>query len=243
MISPAGAPREIVTAWTQGHFDLVASPLLLDELRDVLARPRFRRWVSAATVAEYLDGLTDAALIIDDPPVVPGLSPDPDDDYLIALARIADADYARVPRPLDRAAADPRPRLTLQGHRWTGTCPSPTQAVRSEHGRCPPRRARVVIRRASRPRGAALTNGGMRYSPPSERCRLQTDDYRAFVESPCGLMRVAALGAHPGSAAVVVIASGAALPGRVRRVTLPAAAPERSRAQRQLLGRAGPDGQ
>ena len=93
MISPAGAPREIVTAWTQGSFDLVVSPLLLDELRDVLARPRFRRWVSVATVAEYIQGLTDAATIITDPPAVPGLSPDPDDDYLIALARVAEADY------------------------------------------------------------------------------------------------------------------------------------------------------
>jgi predicted nucleic acid-binding protein len=51
LISPAGAPREIVTAWTHGSFDLIASPLLLDELHDVLARPRFRRWVSTATVA------------------------------------------------------------------------------------------------------------------------------------------------------------------------------------------------
>jgi uncharacterized protein len=93
VISGVGAPREIVTAWTQGSFELVVSPLLLDELRDVLARPRFRRWVSATTVAEYVQGITDAATIIDDPPVVPGLSPDPDDDYLIALARVADADY------------------------------------------------------------------------------------------------------------------------------------------------------
>jgi uncharacterized protein len=93
LISPVGAPREIVTAWTQGSFDLVASPLLLDELRDVLARPRFRRWVSTATVADYVQGLTDAATIIDDPPLVAGLSPDPDDDYLIALARVAEADY------------------------------------------------------------------------------------------------------------------------------------------------------
>ena len=93
VISSAGAPREIVTAWAQGHFDLVVSPLLLDELRDVLARPRFRRWVSASTVAEYVQGLIDAATIIDDPPVVPGLSPDPDDDYLIVLARFAGADY------------------------------------------------------------------------------------------------------------------------------------------------------
>ena len=93
VISPVGAPREIVAAWTQGHFELVASPLLLEELRNVLARPRFRRWVSADTVAEYVAGLAAAATIIDDPPAVPGLSPDPDDDYLIALARVTDADY------------------------------------------------------------------------------------------------------------------------------------------------------
>jgi len=39
LISPAGPPREIVGAWMQGRFDLVASPALLGELRDVLERP------------------------------------------------------------------------------------------------------------------------------------------------------------------------------------------------------------
>ena len=93
VISPAGAPREILTAWTQGRFDLIVSPELLGELRDVLARPRLRRWVSEAVAAEYVDGLTDGALLIDDPLAQPGLSPDPDDDYLITLARAAGADY------------------------------------------------------------------------------------------------------------------------------------------------------
>jgi putative PIN family toxin of toxin-antitoxin system len=54
VISSAGAPRDIILAWTEGSFDLVISPLLLDELREVLARPRFRRWVSASTVAEFI---------------------------------------------------------------------------------------------------------------------------------------------------------------------------------------------
>jgi predicted nucleic acid-binding protein len=31
--------------------------------------------------------------LIDDPPARPGLSPDPDDDYLVALARAGAADY------------------------------------------------------------------------------------------------------------------------------------------------------
>ncbi|HEY5141951.1 MAG TPA: putative toxin-antitoxin system toxin component, PIN family [Solirubrobacteraceae bacterium] len=93
VISTAGPPREIVMAWVEGHFDLVASPALIGELRDVLARPRLRRWVSEATATEFIDGLAQDALMIDDPPPLARLSPDPDDDYLIALARSAEADY------------------------------------------------------------------------------------------------------------------------------------------------------
>jgi uncharacterized protein len=58
----------------------------------VLARPKFRRWVSEETVADYIEGLTDAALLIADPPAETGFSADPDDDYLITLARSAGAD-------------------------------------------------------------------------------------------------------------------------------------------------------
>lgn len=109
LISPTGPPREILTAWRQGRFELVASPALLGELRDVLARPKFRRWVSAATATEYVAGLADAALVIDDPSAQPGLSPDPDDDYLITLAR---ADHADCLVSGDRhltGLADPSP--------------------------------------------------------------------------------------------------------------------------------------
>lgn len=92
-ISTAGPPRQIVASWTGGHFELAASPALLEELSDVLARPKFRRWISAPVAREFVDGLADDALIIDEPPALPGVSPDPDDDYLIALARAAKADY------------------------------------------------------------------------------------------------------------------------------------------------------
>jgi putative PIN family toxin of toxin-antitoxin system len=92
-ISTAGPPREIVGAWIDARFELVASPALLAELRDVLARPKFRRWISAGVAREFVDGLAEDALIVDDPPAVEGLSPDPDDDYLFALARAANADY------------------------------------------------------------------------------------------------------------------------------------------------------
>jgi putative PIN family toxin of toxin-antitoxin system len=93
VIATAGPPREIVNAWIDGRLELIASPKLLAEVRDVLDRPRFRRWVSVATATEFIDGITEDAEIIDDPPAPPGLTADPDDDYLIALARAAQADY------------------------------------------------------------------------------------------------------------------------------------------------------
>lgn len=93
VISTAGPPREIVGAWVDGRFELLASPALLEELRDVLDRPSFRRWVSAATAAEFIVGIGEDAVLVDDPPAQQGLTADPDDDYLITLARAAGADY------------------------------------------------------------------------------------------------------------------------------------------------------
>jgi predicted nucleic acid-binding protein len=60
---------------------------------NVLARPRFRRWISTPTAAEFIAGLQESAVIIDDPPEPAALTPDPDDDYLIGLAQAGGADY------------------------------------------------------------------------------------------------------------------------------------------------------
>ena len=94
-ISPAGPPRQILAAWIQERFELIASPALLDELVDVLARPKFRRFITTAVAAEFIDGLATDAIVVADPPEPPEVSPDPDDDYLIALARVA---ARRLPR-------------------------------------------------------------------------------------------------------------------------------------------------
>ena len=92
-ISPAGPPRQILTAWIDERFELIASPALLDELAEVLARPKFQRFITAAVATELIDGLATDAVTVADPPEPPGVAPDPDDDYLVALARVAGADY------------------------------------------------------------------------------------------------------------------------------------------------------
>jgi len=92
-ISPAGPPRQILTAWTNERFELIASHALLDELADVLARPKFGRFITTALAVTFIEGLAADATIIADPPDPPAVSRDPDDDYLIALARAAGVDY------------------------------------------------------------------------------------------------------------------------------------------------------
>jgi predicted nucleic acid-binding protein len=64
----------------------------VDELEDVLARDRFRAWVSLEKVDEYVGVLRQRVELVDDPGELQAVSRDPDDDYLIALARAATVD-------------------------------------------------------------------------------------------------------------------------------------------------------
>lgn len=112
-IAPTGPPRQIVAAWVDERFELISSSALLDELAGVLARPKFRRFISAELAGEFIAGLAQDATIVDDPRDPPAASPDPDDDYLIALARVSGADYlvSGDRHLLDLEKADP-PVLT-----------------------------------------------------------------------------------------------------------------------------------
>ena len=83
-----GAPARIVQAWSAGAFELVVSPHLLGELRDVLGRPKIESRVSVQHVTDFLETLESSGVLVDDPPLTERLVPgDPDDDYLVALAR------------------------------------------------------------------------------------------------------------------------------------------------------------
>jgi putative PIN family toxin of toxin-antitoxin system len=87
LITPSGTPAKLLAATRSGSFELVASPLLLEELRSVLGREKFRRYVDLDVVDRYVDLLRRGATFTDDPSgPLPIRCRDPDDDYLIALA-------------------------------------------------------------------------------------------------------------------------------------------------------------
>ncbi len=87
LLSPKGKPARILVAWEQGAFELVISPALLEELERALAYPKLRRLIPEPDAATALAWLRETADVVADPRDDPPLrSPDPGDDYLIALA-------------------------------------------------------------------------------------------------------------------------------------------------------------
>ncbi len=87
LITPSGTPAKLLAASRSGSFELIVSPLLLEELSLVLRRKKFRRYVDLDAVDRYVSLLRRDAAFVDDPAEPPPLRcRDPDDDYLIALA-------------------------------------------------------------------------------------------------------------------------------------------------------------
>lgn len=85
----ASPPAQAVRLWHEGAIEVVASPTLLSELSAVLARPKLRRYVMPAEAQRIVASLEAEAFIVPDPDIQPGLTADPRDDYLVALARAA----------------------------------------------------------------------------------------------------------------------------------------------------------
>jgi predicted nucleic acid-binding protein len=114
LISPGGGSARLLLELRSGAFELLVSPLLLAELREVLRRDTFRQYVSEAEADAYFELIRSEGVLRADPRPSPvplsadprpspvplsadprpspvPLSADPDDEYLIDLARDAGA--------------------------------------------------------------------------------------------------------------------------------------------------------
>jgi putative PIN family toxin of toxin-antitoxin system len=87
VISPRGAPADVLRSLAVGEFELIVSQGLLDELQRALKYPKLRRHISESDAADLVRWLAESASVVVDPDSNPPVhSRDPDDDYLIALA-------------------------------------------------------------------------------------------------------------------------------------------------------------
>lgn len=90
-ITPRGVCGQLVGAAIAGHWQPVASPLLMTELEDVLARERFRRWLTIHEAERFIADLRVLVELVDDPaPSSETLTADPKDDFLVTLALATD---------------------------------------------------------------------------------------------------------------------------------------------------------
>jgi putative PIN family toxin of toxin-antitoxin system len=93
VINPRGTPGRVVVAAALGGCTLVASPHLLAEVEEVLGREALRRWVTPDEARRFLTELDSLVELVPDAPRPwAAVSRDPDDDYLVALARATGAD-------------------------------------------------------------------------------------------------------------------------------------------------------
>ena len=87
VLSRDGVPAVLVRRWLAGEFELVVSPLLLEELEQTLARPKISRLVPAEDARDFLELVRTLGDLAADPAEPAAVrSRDAGDDYLIALA-------------------------------------------------------------------------------------------------------------------------------------------------------------
>lgn len=108
-----GHPARITRAADEGRFELVLSERLLEELSDVLMRPRFRRYATEEEVEDLLFGLRQTGTFFEDVEAERSVPDDPKDDYLVALAYAANADYLVSGDPHLAGAKNTAPAVVL----------------------------------------------------------------------------------------------------------------------------------
>lgn len=84
-------PAAILRAVRNGRLVALGCPRLVDELSDTLAREKFRRYLTLDEAVEYVSQVERLLELYPDP-TVEALTRDPNDDYLVALARQAETD-------------------------------------------------------------------------------------------------------------------------------------------------------
>jgi uncharacterized protein len=90
---PAAPSVRAFDALLDGRIEVVGCPALLGEIASVLGRERLRRYLSIDEVRRFVADLLGVMTVAADPPrPYPAICRDPNDDYLIALARAAVVD-------------------------------------------------------------------------------------------------------------------------------------------------------
>jgi hypothetical protein len=92
LLAPAGKPAAIIRIWLDGKFTLLTCAAHVDELRSTLQKPRVSERIKPHKAGRLVNQIKNLAEDIDPLPRVER-SPDPTDDFLLAMSEGGKADY------------------------------------------------------------------------------------------------------------------------------------------------------
>ncbi|HEY0795647.1 MAG TPA: putative toxin-antitoxin system toxin component, PIN family [Acidisarcina sp.] len=92
LLVQSGAPGTIYRGWVEGAFTLLTCREQLRELRATLRKPALVSRIRPHEAGRMVNDLQRLALMVDPLPRVVR-SPDPEDDFLLAVAEAGGADY------------------------------------------------------------------------------------------------------------------------------------------------------
>ena len=92
LLTTTSLPAHLVTLWREGRFDLLTASDQLDELMRVTRYPKIRERLAPALADRLINELRDLAIVVTKLPVVT-VSPDPYDNYLLAIAGAGAAEF------------------------------------------------------------------------------------------------------------------------------------------------------
>ncbi|NNJ97304.1 MAG: putative toxin-antitoxin system toxin component, PIN family [Gammaproteobacteria bacterium] len=92
LITTDTPPALIYQAWRKKRFELITSDWQLDEFRRVSRYSKLRRFLKPGEAGNLVNGLRLQATVLEVLPTV-DLSPDPDDNPVLAMAKASQAQY------------------------------------------------------------------------------------------------------------------------------------------------------
>jgi len=92
LITRRKPPDQIYQAWRKHKFELITSEWQLSEFRRVSRYPKLRKYLVPSEAGNMINGLRYQALVLTDLPVL-DISPDPDDNPVLAMAVAGKADF------------------------------------------------------------------------------------------------------------------------------------------------------
>jgi len=92
LINPGGTPGTIYRYWLEKQFVLLASEEQITEVRNTLRKPSIRYKMARPTIGKAINDLREIGIHVRSSPY-PQVSPDPTDNFLLAMAEYGRADF------------------------------------------------------------------------------------------------------------------------------------------------------